>query len=143
MEVLFTLTRQMDDGRISNWRFVKTDEVYFSIGGNYKILQYKSEFSMNKSKDWFVSKGYAIAWHLIPPNGGSFLHVQRTWNMEYSALYTAYAEYAERMFDASDDLVVVDVDTVPVSVDWDRLAEWADVGWRVVPLSGYVFFIFH
>jgi len=61
MEVLFTLTRQMDDGRISNWRFVKTDEGYCSIGGNYKILQYKSEFSMNKSKDWFVSKGYAIA----------------------------------------------------------------------------------
>ena len=51
----------MDDGRISNWRFVKTDEGYCSIGGNYKILQYKSEFSMNKSKDWFVSKGYAIA----------------------------------------------------------------------------------
>jgi hypothetical protein len=48
--------------------------------------------------------------------------------MEYQSLYTAYAEYAERMFDASDDLVVVDVDTVPVSVDWDRLAEWADVG---------------
>ena len=48
--------------------------------------------------------------------------------MEYSAFYAAYAEYAERMYDASDDLALVDVDTVPATVDWDRLAEWADVG---------------
>ena len=48
--------------------------------------------------------------------------------MELSALYAAYAEYADRMYDASDDLAPVDIDTVPATVDWDRLAEWADVG---------------
>ena len=48
--------------------------------------------------------------------------------MELSALYIAYAEYAERMFDESDDLSSVDVFSVPMNVDMDRLAEWADVG---------------
>ena len=48
--------------------------------------------------------------------------------MEFSALYAAYAEYAERMYNESDDLQPVDIDTVPHTVDWDRLAEWADVG---------------
>jgi len=61
MQLLFTLSKKMDDGRVSNWRFVKTDDGFCSIGGNYKLLQYKSEFGMNKSKDWFMSKGYAIA----------------------------------------------------------------------------------
>ena len=49
-------------------------------------------------------------------------------NMEYPALYVAYAEYAERMYDESDDLVSVDMFTVPMDVDMTRLAEWADVG---------------
>ena len=49
--------------------------------------------------------------------------------MEYPALYAAYAEYAERMYDESDDLTPVDVFSVPMDVDMDRLAEWADVGW--------------
>lgn len=47
--------------------------------------------------------------------------------MEYSALYAAYAEYAERMYDASDDLAVVDWDTVPDWVNAPVMAEWADV----------------
>ena len=45
-----------------------------------------------------------------------------------SALYTAYAEYLERMLDESDELVLVDIDTVPADADWDRVAEWADIG---------------
>ena len=48
--------------------------------------------------------------------------------MEFPALYAAYAEYAERMYDGSDDLTSVDVFSVPRDVDMDRLAEWADVG---------------
>ena len=44
-----------------------------------------------------------------------------------SALYEAYAEYLDRMFDRSDDLVEVDVDSIPDEVDpslsW---LEWAD-----------------
>ena len=44
-----------------------------------------------------------------------------------SELYTAYAEYLERMLDQSDDLMVVDLDSVPddirCSLTW---LEWAD-----------------
>ena len=40
--------------------------------------------------------------------------------MEYPALYAAYAEYAERMYDESDDLVSVDMFTVPMDVDITR-----------------------
>ena len=57
MELLTTLTKTID-GRVSTWRFVKTPDGLCSIGGNYKLLQYRSEFSMNKSKAWFLSKGY-------------------------------------------------------------------------------------
>ena len=60
MEVLFTLTKQID-GRTSNWRFIKVDEGYAAIGGNYKLVQYRSEWAMNKSKTWFMDKGYALA----------------------------------------------------------------------------------
>ena len=47
-----------------------------------------------------------------------------------SAFIAAYREYLDRMFDKSDDLVGVDVFTVPSDVDVDSpmLAEWADVG---------------
>jgi len=47
-----------------------------------------------------------------------------------SALLAAYRDYLERMFQDSDDLVGVDVFTVPLDVDVrsPRLAEWADVG---------------
>ena len=44
-----------------------------------------------------------------------------------SEFYTAYAEYLESMLQVSDDLVEVDIDTVPdgvpVSLSW---LEWAD-----------------
>ena len=45
-----------------------------------------------------------------------------------SALIEAYAEYLERMYDESEDVVHIDIFTVPTDVDLDgRLAEWADV----------------
>ena len=60
MQLMFTMTKKMDDGRTSNWRFLKVDEGYCAVGGNYKLLQYRSEFGMNKSRDWFASKGYTL-----------------------------------------------------------------------------------
>lgn len=49
--------------------------------------------------------------------------------MDFPALYSAYAEYLERMFDESDDLYgVVDVFTVPFDTNMDALTEWCDVG---------------
>ena len=59
MEVLFTLTKNID-GRTSNWRFVKVDDGYCAIGGNYKLLQYRDERGMEKSKKWFMEKGFAL-----------------------------------------------------------------------------------
>ena len=46
-----------------------------------------------------------------------------------SAFLAAYREYLERMIKQSDDLVTVDMFTVPTDVDPDGpvLAEWADV----------------
>ena len=44
-----------------------------------------------------------------------------------SALSQAYREYLERMFDESDELTPVDIDTVPSTVDWDRVSEWAEL----------------
>ena len=46
------------------------------------------------------------------------------------AFLAAYRDYLERMFQDSDDLVGVDVFSVPLDVDVrsPRLAEWADVG---------------
>ena len=58
MEVLFTLTKNID-GRTSNWRFVKVDDGYCAIGGNYKLLQYRNQAGLEKSKKWFLEKGYA------------------------------------------------------------------------------------
>jgi hypothetical protein len=58
METLFTLTKNID-GRTSNWRFVKVDGGYCAIGGNYKLLQYRNEAGLQKSKAWFMEKGYA------------------------------------------------------------------------------------
>ena len=63
-----------------------------------------------------------------PLTGGFFSYVVCRVIMEYPALYAAYAEYAERMYDESDDLTSVDMFTVPMDVDMDRLSEWADVG---------------
>jgi hypothetical protein len=45
-----------------------------------------------------------------------------------SALIEAYAEYLERMFDESLELVLVDESTVPPNVDISGpISEWADV----------------
>ena len=45
-----------------------------------------------------------------------------------SSLLSAYAEYLDNMFDKSEDLVTVDVFTVPMNVDPDSptVQEWAD-----------------
>lgn len=45
-----------------------------------------------------------------------------------SELTLAYSEYLERMFENSDDLVVVDLFTVPPDVDLENpvALEWAD-----------------
>jgi len=58
MQVLTTLTKTMEGGRVSTWRFVQLPEGYCSIGGNYKLLQYRSKAAMDKSISWYLSKGY-------------------------------------------------------------------------------------
>ena len=58
--VLSTVRKSMDDGRVSTWRFVQTDEGYCAIGGNYKLLQYRTKAAMDKSIAWYCSKGYAL-----------------------------------------------------------------------------------
>ena len=59
MQVLFTLTKQIED-RKSTWRFIKVDEGYAAIGGNYKLVSYRSKGAMEKSKKWFMDKGFAL-----------------------------------------------------------------------------------
>ena len=44
-----------------------------------------------------------------------------------SALFEAYREYLERMFQDSDELASVDQFTVPLEVNETLLSEWADV----------------
>ena len=44
-----------------------------------------------------------------------------------SALMLAYTQYLEHMFDESDELVTVDLFTVPTNVNLPLLQEWADV----------------
>ncbi len=65
----------------------------------------------------------------IPPTGG-FISLCCFIGRYMSALIAAYREYLDRMFDESDDLVGVDMFTVPSDVDVDSpmLAEWADIG---------------
>ena len=41
-----------------------------------------------------------------------------------SELYSAYAEYLERMLDDSDDLTLVDPESVPEGIDLTLLEEW-------------------
>ena len=61
MTIIQTLTKQLED-RKATWRFVQTpDGTYCSIGGNYKIISYRSEAAMKKSINWFLSKGFAVA----------------------------------------------------------------------------------
>ena len=58
--VIQTLTKTMDDGRVSTWRFIQTTEGYCSVGGNYKLLQYRDKAAMEKSIKWYLSKGYSV-----------------------------------------------------------------------------------
>jgi hypothetical protein len=44
-----------------------------------------------------------------------------------SELYIAYSEYLDKMYQESDDLVQVDLFTVPQKVNLEKLQEWADV----------------
>ena len=44
-----------------------------------------------------------------------------------SELYTAYAEYLERMLQESDDLVIIDSTTVPDWVNVPLMEEWSDL----------------
>ena len=45
-----------------------------------------------------------------------------------NSFFTAYAEYLERMYDESDDLIPLDEDTIPDEFDLDRIREWGDIG---------------
>ena len=58
MKIIATLTKTMDEGRVSTWRFVQLPEGLCAIGGNYKLLQYRDESAMKRSRAWFESKGY-------------------------------------------------------------------------------------
>ena len=60
MTLIKTLTKKIDD-RTSTWRFVEVEEGYCAIGGNYKLVQYRSKPAMNKSINWFIDKGYEVA----------------------------------------------------------------------------------
>ena len=58
MNIVHTLSKKLDD-RISTWRFVEVEGKFCAIGGNYKLISYRSEAAMKKSIAWFASKGYA------------------------------------------------------------------------------------
>ena len=60
MNVVQTLTKQLDD-RVATWRFVEVDGQYCAIGGNYKLVSYRSEAAMKRSIAWFNSKGFTAA----------------------------------------------------------------------------------
>ena len=60
MKVIATLTKQIED-RTSTWRFVETPEGFCAVGGNYKLISYRSKAAMNKSYKWFVGNGYTRA----------------------------------------------------------------------------------
>jgi len=49
------------------------------------------------------------------------------WTSLGETLLAAYTEYLERVFVDSDDLVTVDLFTVPTNVNLPLLSEWADV----------------
>ena len=58
MNIVHTLSKKLED-RTSIWRFVEVDGKFCAIGGNYKLISYRSEAAMKKSIAWFASKGYA------------------------------------------------------------------------------------
>lgn len=69
---------------------------------------------------------WCVLTHTLPSNEGFFLSYFTGTNV--SELTLAYSEYLERMFENSDDLVVVDLFTVPPDVDLENpvALEWAD-----------------
>ena len=56
--IITTMSKSMEGGRVSTWRFIQTDEGFCAVGGNYKLLQYRDEAAMRKSLAWYASKGY-------------------------------------------------------------------------------------
>lgn len=79
--------------------------------------------SLSCLRDVRVSRSYCFS--LLPI--GSFIPLCKHTEVRMgSALLAAYREYLERMFGESDDLVVVDMFTVPMDVNEPLLAEWAD-----------------
>ena len=56
--IITTISKQMEEGRTSTWRFIRTPEGFCAMGGNYKLLPYRDEAAMKKSLKWFESKGY-------------------------------------------------------------------------------------
>ena len=75
MEVLFTLTKTID-GRVSNWRFVKVDDGYCAIGGNYKLLQYRNQVD-SESQEVVPGEGLCPGLLTPPPSGGLFFFLNR------------------------------------------------------------------
>ena len=59
MNLVHTLSKKLDGDRKSTWRFVEIEGAYCAIGGNYKLVSYRSKAAMDKSIAWFASKGYA------------------------------------------------------------------------------------
>ena len=57
MRVIATLSKDID-GRTSTWRFLDIDGDYCALGGNYKLVQYRTKYGMDKGLKWFLAKGY-------------------------------------------------------------------------------------
>ena len=60
MTHLFTMTKQLPDGRASNWRFIDTPDGLCALGGNKKVLTYRNRVGLDKSVAWFKTKGYSV-----------------------------------------------------------------------------------
>ena len=58
MNIVTTLSKKIDSDSTSTWRFIETPDGYCAIGGNYKLISFRNEYSMKKSIKWFTSKGY-------------------------------------------------------------------------------------
>lgn len=58
MNIVTTLSKKIDSESTSTWRFIETPDGYCAIGGNYKLISFRNEYSMKKSIKWFTSKGY-------------------------------------------------------------------------------------
>ena len=48
-------------------------------------------------------------------------------------LYSAYADYLERMLDESDDLVILASETIPEWASIAHIQEWAELAWTFAP----------